>query len=120
MKRPAFFAAGCVLVGVGFVGAFLPLLPTTPFLILAAACFARSSPRLERRLLNHRQFGPTLRSWRAQGAIPVKAKVFACIGMSAGYALFWWGHNPSLLLALSVAAVMIASAAFVLSRPSPA
>ena len=118
MKRPAFFAAGCVLVAVGFVGAFLPLLPTTPFLILAAACFARSSPRLERWLLNHPQFGPTLRSWREHGAIPVKAKVFACIGMAGGYALFWWGHAPSLPLALAVAAVMIASAAFVLSRPS--
>ena len=118
MKRPAFFAAGSVLVAVGFVGAFLPLLPTTPFLILAAACFARSSPRLEHWLLNHRQFGPMLRSWRENGAIPVKAKAFACIGMSAGYALFWWGHAPSLPLALAVAAAMIASAAFVLSRPS--
>ena len=120
MKRPAFFAAGCVLVAVGFVGAFLPLLPTTPFLILAAACFARSSPRLEHWLLNHRQFGPMLRSWREHGAIPVKAKVFACVGMSAGYALFWWGHNPSLPLALSVAALMIGAATFVLSRPSAA
>ena len=120
MKRPIFFAAGSLLVAVGFVGAFLPLLPTTPFLILAAACFARSSPRLENWLLNHRQFGPMLRAWREHGAIPAKAKAFACIGMSAGYAVFWWGHRPSLPLALAVAGVMIGAATYVLSRPSTA
>ena len=68
----------------------------------------------------HRQFGPMLRAWREHGAIPVKAKAFACIGMSIGYALFWWGHRPGLPLALAVAAVMVAGAAFVLSRPSAA
>jgi hypothetical protein len=120
VKRPAFFAAGGILVAIGFVGAFLPLLPTTPFLILAAGCFARSSPRLERWLLNHRQFGPTLRAWREHGAIPLKAKVFACIGMTAGYALFWWGHAPSLPLALAAAGLMLGAAAYVLSRPSAA
>jgi len=120
VKRSVFFAAGSLLVAVGFVGAFLPLLPTTPFLILAAACFARSSPRLENWLLNHRQFGPMLRAWREHGAIPVKAKILACLGMSIGYALFWWGHAPSLPLALAVAAVMVSAAAFVLSRPSAA
>ncbi len=120
MKRPVFFAAGSVLVAVGFVGAFLPLLPTTPFLILAAACFARSSPRLENWLLNHRQFGPVLRSWRENGAIPRKAKLFACLGMTAGYALFWWSHKPGLPLAAAVAAIMVCAAAYVLSRPSSA
>jgi uncharacterized membrane protein YbaN (DUF454 family) len=120
VKRTAFFAAGCLLVAIGFVGAFLPLLPTTPFLILAAACFARSSPRLENWLLNHPQFGPLLRDWREHGAIPLKAKAFACVGMSIGYALFWWGHKPSLPLAATVAAFMICAAAFVLSRPSSA
>jgi uncharacterized membrane protein YbaN (DUF454 family) len=120
VKRHAFFAAGCLLVAIGFVGAFLPLLPTTPFLILAAACFARSSPRLEAWLLNHRQFGPLLRGWREHGAIPVKAKALACIGMSIGYGLFWWSHQPSLPLALAVAALMFGAAAFVLSRPSSA
>lgn len=118
MKRPAYFAAGSLLVAVGFVGAFLPLLPTTPFLILAAACFARSSPRLEAWLLNHRQFGPALRAWREHGAISIKAKLLACIGMSFGYALFWWAHRPGLLLAAAVAAAMIGAAAYVLSRPS--
>ncbi|GAB2179690.1 YbaN family protein [Dongia sp. agr-C8] len=120
MKRPAFFAAGSLLVVVGFVGAFLPLLPTTPFLILAAACFARSSPRVEAWLLNHRRFGPVLRAWREHGAIPVKAKLFACAGMSLGYTVFWWSHQPGLPLAAAVAAAMIGIAAYVLSRPSAA
>jgi uncharacterized membrane protein YbaN (DUF454 family) len=120
VKRPAFFAAGSLLVAVGFVGAFLPLLPTTPFLILAAACFARSSPRLEHWLLSHRQFGPVLRSWRAHGAIPLKAKILACIGMSVGYAVFCWSHQPSLILAAAVAALMIGAAAYVVTRPSAA
>jgi uncharacterized membrane protein YbaN (DUF454 family) len=120
VKRPAYFAAGSLLVAVGFVGAFLPLLPTTPFLILAAGCFARSSPRMEAWLLNHRRFGPVLRAWREHGAIPVKAKLLACAGMSLGYGLFWWIHQPGLALAAAVAAAMIAAAAYVLSRPSAA
>jgi uncharacterized protein len=120
VKRPLFFALGCTSVAVGFVGAFLPVLPTTPFLILAAACFARSSPRLERWLLDHPRFGPVLRSWREHGAIPRKAKLLACIGMSVGYAWFWWGSAPGLPLAIGVAVLMIGAAAFVLSRPSSA
>ena len=120
MKRYGFFALGCLLVVIGFIGVFLPLLPTTPFLILAAGCFAHSSPRLENWLLNHAQFGPVLRDWRATGAIPRKAKALACIGMALGFALFWWSSRPSLPLAAGLAAVMIAVAAFVLSRPSAA
>jgi uncharacterized membrane protein YbaN (DUF454 family) len=120
VKRPVFFAAGGLLVAIGFVGAFLPVLPTTPFLILAAACFARSSPRVEQWLLNHRQFGPVLRSWREHGAIPRKAKLLACSGMTVGYAWFLWGSAPSLPLAAGVAALMLGAAAYVLTRPSSA
>jgi len=118
MKRHGFFALGSALVALGFVGAFLPLLPTTPFLILAAGCFARSSPRLEAWLLNHPQFGPVLTNWRERGAIPRKAKTLACCGMAIGFALFWWASKPGLLLAAGVAVVMAGAAAFVLSRPS--
>jgi uncharacterized protein len=118
MKRHGYFALGVLLVVIGFIGAFLPLLPTTPFLILAAGCFARSSPRLENWLLNHPRFGPVLQNWRAHGAIPRKAKVLAGFGMAVGYAVFWWSSRPGLPLAAGVAVIMIGAAVYVLSRPS--
>lgn len=61
--------AGLVCVGLGVTGIFLPLLPTTPFLLLAAACFVRSSPRLNDWLINHRTFGSYIRNYRDHGAI---------------------------------------------------
>lgn len=117
--RAGWLVLGLVFVGLGFVGAFVPLMPTTIFLILAAACFTRSSPRLEGWLLNHSRFGSTLRAWRAEGAVPRRAKIAACLGMAAGYGLFWWAVRPGLWLGLAVAAVMAACALFVSSRPSP-
>lgn len=110
---------GVMLVGLGFCGAFVPLMPTTVFLILAAACFARSSPRLEAWLLDHPQFGSTLRAWRADRAVPHRAKLAACLGMAVGYGLFWLAVRPGLWPALIVAVVMAACALFVVTRPSP-
>jgi uncharacterized membrane protein YbaN (DUF454 family) len=117
--RPLWLGLGLVFVGLGFVGALLPLMPTTVFLILAVGCFARSSPRLEAWLLNHARFGPTLRAWRANGAIGRRAKALACGGMALGYLLFWLAVRPGLTIALVVGAAMAACAAFVLSRPAP-
>src|SRR3546814_2859167 len=64
MRRHFYLACGFLSLGLGAIGAFLPLLPTVPFMILAAFCFARSSPALEARLLEHRHFGPHIRRWR--------------------------------------------------------
>ena len=75
--RVALLGAGFVCVGLAALGVFLPLLPTTPFLLVAAACFARSSPRFYRALLGNRVFGPLIRDWREHRAVPLRAKLMA-------------------------------------------
>ena len=77
-------AAGGIALVTGFIGVFLPLLPTTPFVLLAAFCFSRSSPRVERWLLSHPRFGPMIQNWRAHRAIPLRAQKLAWVMMSAG------------------------------------
>ena len=98
---------------------FVPLMPTTIFVILAAGCFARSNRRVEDWLLNHKRFGPTIRAWRAEGAISRRGKTLATGGMVLGYVLFLIGARPDLPLALFVLAVFVACAWYVLSRPEP-
>ena len=120
LVRHLYFAGGLVLLALGVIGAFLPLMPTTIFLILAAWCFARSSPRLEHWLLTHPRFGPVLLAWRREGAIPRRGKVLACAGMALGFGLFWLGAHPGLELLLIVLVVLLACAWFVVSRPEPA
>jgi uncharacterized membrane protein YbaN (DUF454 family) len=103
----------------GMIGIVTPLLPTVPFLILAAWCFSRSSPRVEAWMLDHPRFGPSLRRWREHGAIPRRAKALAVAGMTIGYTLFWIQVRPGWLFATAVAALLIGSAAYVVSRPEP-
>jgi hypothetical protein len=79
ISRALLIAAGVVCVGLGIVGTALPLLPTTPFMLLAAACFARSSDRFHRALLRNPLFGPTIREWRATRSIPRRSKIAAMI-----------------------------------------
>ena len=74
LARLLLIGLGTVCVGLGVLGAFLPLLPTTVFMLLAAACYARGSDRFYKRLVNHRMFGPTIRAWRQRRCIPSKAK----------------------------------------------
>lgn len=74
MKRQLYLVGGYTALALGSIGAFLPLLPTVPFVILAAFCFARSSPKLEAWLLDHEIFGIHIRNWREQRAITKRGK----------------------------------------------
>jgi uncharacterized membrane protein YbaN (DUF454 family) len=117
-KRYLFLALGFFFTGLGIIGAFVPIMPTTIFLLVAVSYFARSSERLERWLLDHPRFGPPMRAWRDHGVITKASKRAAFIGMAAGYVIFWLAARPTLPLALIVGAFFLGSAWFVGSRPS--
>lgn len=109
---------GWIAVGLGFIGAFLPLLPTTPFLLVAAWAFAHSSPRFRRWLLEHRLFGPMIEDWRQNGAIPLRAKILAVAMISASMAwLIVWSGLSVVWVALA-SLCLVGAASFILSRPT--
>lgn len=87
MMRSVWVGLGFLAMGLGIVGLVLPLLPTTPFMLLAAAAFAKSSPRLHDWLVSHRIFGPAIRDWRDHRAISPKAKRMAITAMAAAFCL---------------------------------
>jgi uncharacterized membrane protein YbaN (DUF454 family) len=118
-RRAGFLALGGLMLALGVIGAFLPVMPTTIFLILAAWCFGRSSPRLEAWMLDHPRFGLALRQWREEGAVPLRAKLMAVFGMAFGYVLFWFGSEPTPIIAGTVALFMLSAATYVVSRPEP-
>lgn len=89
-QRLLWGAAGAASLVTGLVGLFLPLLPTTPFVLLAAFCFARASARAERWILEHPRFGPMVRDWRERRAIPRRAKQLAWTMMALGSAWAAW------------------------------
>jgi uncharacterized membrane protein YbaN (DUF454 family) len=81
--RALFFLAGVAALGFAVAGIFLPVLPTTPLVLLAAACFARSYRPFHEWLIAHRLFGPIVREWHEHRSIPYRTKLVA-IGMMAG------------------------------------
>ena len=113
----AWKAAGCVCVGIAAIGALVPLLPTTLFLILALACFTRGSPRLAQRLLAHPRFGPPLAAWQQHRVISRRAKTLAVVGMALAVVLVALATGGWLATAL-VGAALASVAGYVVTRPS--
>ena len=106
-----------MLLVIGIAGLVLPLVPGTVFLILAAACFARSSTRFEKWLVTHPQFGPSIVAWRRNGSIPLHAKLIAIGAMLLSFGLTWMTGAPP--IALVVTGLALAGAAlYVGTRPS--
>ena len=116
--RAGWFILGWIALVLGALGAVLPVLPTTPFVLLAAFCFARSSPRLHSWLAHHRVFGPMIENWARHGAIPRRAKRLALVMMAAAFGLSLWLRLPAYALGLQAAA-LIGAGAYVWTRPDP-
>lgn len=76
-KRTIYFVFGWIFLGLGVIGIFLPLLPTTPFLLLTAFCFSRSSEKWHRWLINQPHLGPFILDWQLHGVIRPRAKILA-------------------------------------------
>lgn len=108
---------GFTAVGLGIIGAALPLLPTTPFLLVAAYAFARSSPRFHAWLLEHRRFGPLILNWQRHGSIDPASKRLALFVMAAALIGSWLLGVSGRVIAVQ-AIVLAASATFILTRPS--
>lgn len=117
--RYALMAAGGLALLLGLLGAFLPLLPTTPFLLLALACFARSSERFHAWLYTHPRFGPPLRDWERYGVVSKRAKALAVLVMAASFGVVLWRVEGWMLPAV-VGGILLAVAAFLLTRPNSA
>jgi uncharacterized membrane protein YbaN (DUF454 family) len=116
---PLLTLAGAACLVAGVVGIFVPLLPTTPFVLLASACFARSSPRLHRWLREHRQLGPYLLAFEEGRGLPRRAKVLALMTLWPSIA-FAATSVPAPTAALGLVALATAVTAWIARMPCPA
>lgn len=116
-RRYALLACGCCNVVLGLIGAVVPGMPTTIFLIIALWAFTRSSPRLRRWLYEHPRFGQALREWDRHGVIPARAKHLAATTMLVSLAILAVLAS-SWIMPVSVGAVMAAVMLFIATRPS--
>lgn len=115
--RPLWLMLGGAALTLGVIGIAVPLLPTVPFMLLAALCFSKSSPRLHDWLTQHALFGPPIAAWRASGAISTKAKRWTTVSIAATFSMsviLGLGWKILTVQAIALLAVLV----FIWSRPS--
>lgn len=116
-KRLALIVLGYFFLGLAILGVFLPILPTTPFLILSAGCFMRSSKRLHDKLLDNKYFGEYLKNWYENGSIPKKAKVVAVISMAITFGSSIY-VVPYMMARALLVLIALCVGAYILTRPT--
>ncbi len=117
IKKTFYFTTGLISLALGIAGIFLPLLPTTCFILLSAFCFSKSSERLYHYLLEHRLFGRQIKAWQQHGVIPLRVKMIATSMMllSVSYPLLIMEF--SYVLKLVTAAAILLALLYIWSRP---
>lgn len=110
--------AGSISLSLGIVGIFLPLLPTTPFLLLTAACYARGSSRLHNWLLNNKLFGKYIRNYREGKGIPARSKVLALtlLWLTIGFSIFY--VIPILIVQIILLTIATLVSIYIISLPT--
>lgn len=116
--RFVWLLTGILSVTLGLIGIVVPLLPTTPFILLAAFAFSKSSSRWHNWLTNHKVFGSIIKNWKRHGAINRHNKIAGTLSMVAIFCISL-ALNAQPVVLIVQAIVLMAAAAFVLSRPSP-
>jgi len=117
VRRLLLRSLGVVMVGLGAAGAFLPLLPTVPFLLVALWAFSASSPEWAERLRRHPRYGPSLIAWEERKAIPTSAKIAAGTMMAVSWTILAVSYrNPWVVGGVGV--LLLAVFAYVVTRPS--
>ena len=116
LLKTGYFIIGIVALVLGIIGAFLPVMPTTVFILIAAWAFARSSDRLHNALLSHPKTGPAIRAWRHNQCIPKKAKILAIISITISWGIVWL--TTSVQVSIIVGVILILVSIFILTRPS--
>lgn len=119
ITKPFYWLLGWLSAGLGLLGVFVPLLPTTVFFIFSVWCWARSHPQLAEKILRHPRYGQGVRDFIERGQISAKGKCFAIAGMSLGFLLFIVTSKPAFNWALGIALVLMLVATWLLTRPSP-
>ena len=117
MKRAILISLGWLCVGLGFVGGFVPGIPTTIFLIIALWAFTKSSEKLRYWLLNHKRFGPILDNWKEHKVVPRRAKILMVVLMSLAVILFYYSLQ-SLILTIGLIIILVSFAIYVIALPS--
>ena len=117
MKRMILISLGWLCVSLGFIGIFVPGIPTTIFLIIALWAFTKSSKKLRNWLLNHKRFGPILNNWQQYKVVHRRAKIFMVVLMSLASILFYYSLQ-NLYLTIGLVIILVLVAIYVISLPS--
>jgi uncharacterized protein len=107
IKKYFFLSVGCIATGLGVIGLFLPLMPTTCFLIVAVWAFSKSNPVLSQKILQHPRFGPIIENWMTNKSINRKAKCTISLSIIIGFSITLLVTTPSLTISAFLVSGML-------------